>query len=84
MSGKFNFHLAKEAKTVSEGVASASQKKDKKRKRTLSDIRVVDDHPTVKSSAVDPSVVLAVIPTRTPRAGASANPSPARSSRRTR
>ena len=60
MSGKLNFLSAKVAKALSQGVASALQKKEKKRKRTQPDTRVVDDHPAVKSSSTDPLVFLVV------------------------
>ena len=83
MSEKFNFPLANEAKGLSQGAVSASQKKEKKRKMTMPDTRVVDNRPAVKLSLADPSVVLAVTLTGTPPAGASTDPSPTKSSIRT-
>ncbi len=71
MSGKFSFPSIKEAKALSEGALSLSQKKtEEKRKKTLLDTFEVDDRPATKSSAVDPSVVLAVTCTGTPPVGA--------------
>ena len=84
MSGKFNFSSAKEAKALSEGTATTSQKKAKKRKVTLLNIVVVDDYLAMKSSMTNPSIVLAVTPTGTPLAGALAKSSLALSSRSAR
>ena len=75
MSGKFNFPSAKEAKALLEGAASASQKKEAKRKRTFPDTRVVDDYPSTKSSTTEASGA----PFATP-----ADPSPTKSSRKTK
>ena len=80
MSGKFNFPSAKEAKALSKGAASASQKKEKKRKMTtLPNTRVVDNCAVMNSRAAEafvaPTVTLAGTPPST-----SADPSLARSS----
>ena len=84
MSGKFNFPSAKEAKALLEGAASASQKKEAKRKRTFPDTRVVDDYPSTKSSTTEASGAPSTTLVGTPLATASADPSLARSSRKTR
>ena len=81
MSGKFNFPLAKEAKALSEGAASVSQKKRKM--MTLLDTRVVDDHAVAKSSTAEAFTTPAATPSRTPP-NVFMDPSPARFSRRTK
>ena len=85
MSGKFHIPSTKEAKALSEGAASASQKREKKRKRsTLPNTRVMDDQAVAKMSTAEAASSLSMAPARTPPAFVSADSSSARYLRKTR
>ena len=53
MSGKFGMPSAKQTKALLEGASSSSQKKDKWKRSTLPDTRVMDDHEGYKLSKAD-------------------------------
>ena len=84
MSGKFYIPSAKEAKALSEGVASASQKKGKRKRMTLLDTRVVDDRAVAMMSTIEATFVPFVTQAGTPPASTSVEPSPAKSAKKTR
>ena len=84
MSGKFHIPSAKEAKTLSEGAASASQKKGKRKRTTLLDTRVIDDRLVVKMRALEVAIVSFATPAGTPPTSASVEPSPTKSAKKTR
>ena len=83
LSGMFNIPSAKEAKSLLEGVVSLSQKKKRKRS-TLPDTKVVDNHAATKISVAKASAAPFATPTGTLQATTSTNPSPAKFLRKAR